>query len=336
MSAAVADPYGVAVDTAMPTLGRAIDPEALQQLLDRGVDRLGPAGSIALTGIRVVRYKPGRRCLIEYDLTVGSRTLTAIGKVRRNRPGHHQHRLLAAFWDAGFDDGAPDGIRVPQPLGHIPDLALWFQRRVQGSAATDVLAGPGGPGVGARMAEAAHKIHEAGIPTRKTHTIDDELRILTECLATVADARPELGSSLERLARESVRAARRVSPLPPTGIHRDYYADQVIVDGEALTVVDFDLYTTGDPALDVGNLVGHVTEQSLREHGDPDALTAVEHAAGERFVSLAGEPARAPLDLYTGLTVARHVFLAHERPERTHLVEPLVDIARARVAAVSG
>src|SRR5437773_3836244 len=29
-------------------------------------------------------------------------------------------------------------------------------------------------------------------------------------------------------------------------------------------LLDFDLYCQGDPALDIGNFVGHLTEQSLR------------------------------------------------------------------------
>jgi hypothetical protein len=331
MTTTVADPYGIAQDPAMPTLDQAVDPAAMQRIFDGGVAELGPPGTIVLEAIRVVRYKPARRCLIEYDLRVGAEALTAIGKVRRNRPGHHQHRLLSAFWNGGFAADADDGISVPEPLGRIPELALWLQRRVEGVSATDLLAERGGAQVAARMADAAHKIHRAGIPTHKAHAIDDELRILTGCLASVARSRPDLAVPLDRLARDCIRAARRIRGLPATGIHRDYYADQVIVGADRLTVVDFDLYTTGDPAVDIGNLVGHIAEQALREHDDPGALSDVEDAAVERYVSLAGERARDPIALYAALTSARHVFLSHDRTERSPLVPRVLDMARERV-----
>ena len=58
----------------------------------------------------------------------------------------------------------------------------------------------------------------------------------------------------------------------PCGIHRDFYADQVIVAGPRICLIDFDLYCEGDPALDIGNFLGHIQEQSLRSLGDPEAL----------------------------------------------------------------
>ena len=339
MIVTVDDPFGVNGDAALPTLARCVDPVAIQSVLDRGVVGLCPPGAVQLRAIRVIRYKPGRRCLIEYDLVIPSRgndeiAFTAIGKVRRNRPGRHQLRLQQAFWDAGFDDACSDGISVPEPLGEIPEMAMWLQRRVAGVVATDLLPGPRGAALAGRLADAAWKIHSAGVPARKVHRIGDELRILGDCLRATASRRPELASRIDLLTAECARAAAAVEPLPSTGIHRDFYPDQVVIDGERLTVVDFDLYTAGDPGLDIGNLLGHVTEQALRELGSPTALIEVETAAEERFVKLAGTAARRPVRLFAALTIARHVFLADERAARAPFVTDLLELARERVDAV--
>src|SRR5207245_9541587 len=90
--------------------------------------------------------------------------------------------------------------------------------------------------------------------------------------------------------------------------HRYFYADQVIVDAGRLFLVDFDLYCEGDPALDIGNFLGHVTEQSLRTLGDPEALADREHAMEERFVELSGVTPAA-VRAYATLTLVRHVYL---------------------------
>ena len=330
------DPFGVSADVVLDSLSHAVDPLTLQAILDRGITELGPAGDVTLQAVRVVRYKPQRRCMIEYDLTVtqppgGAGAVTVIGKVRRHRPGRHQHRLLRAFWDAGFDAGAADAICVPQPMGEVPELAMWLQRRVTGVPATELLTGPQGAAIAPRLADAAHKIHLAAIPTNKSHRIADELHILGDCLETVADGRPELAARIHRLIDACYRAARATPVLPATGIHRDFYPDQVVVDGERLVVVDFDLYTMGDPALDIGNLLGHITEQALRDLGDPTALETIESSIVDRFATIAGEATRRPVRLYAALTVARHIFLAHERPERADLVPALLDIASVRV-----
>jgi len=333
----VEDPFGVAADPVLTTLARSVDPAAVQALLDAGVEGLAAPGAAELTAIRVIRHKPQRRCLVEYDVTIaepdGARTrLTAIGKVRRNRPGRHQLRLQQAFRAAGFDGRAGDGIAVPQPLGEIPELSMWLQRRVEGVPATDLLLEPGAEPLAVRLVDAAHKIHSAGVPTHKTHDIADEMRILRDCLLAVTVADPGHAEEVEAILTGCSRLAGRLPVTPPTGIHRDYYSDQVLVDGERLNVVDFDLYTRGDAALDVGNLLGHVTEHALRHTGDADALAGVEAAALEHVGRLAGPGERTATQTYAVLSLARHVFLASERPGRDHLVAAVIDATRTRLA----
>src|SRR2546426_9353652 len=56
-----------------------------------------------------------------------------------------------------------------------------------------------------------------------------------------------------------IRRPPRSTLFPYTTLFRS-----VIVNGERLFLLDFDLYCEGDPALDIGNFLGHITEQSLR------------------------------------------------------------------------
>src|SRR2546426_6826530 len=67
MSIPVTDPFGVAGDRTMPTLELALDPSVAQQQLGQRLSRLaGRDGCVHVRAIRVTRYKPGRRCVIEY------------------------------------------------------------------------------------------------------------------------------------------------------------------------------------------------------------------------------------------------------------------------------
>lgn len=330
---AVLDPFGVTGDGAMPSLAAALDPEEARRRI------AGILGTIRLREIRVTRYKPGRRCVIEYDVEVERpnappETFTLIGKVRRLRSGKSGHRLLRALWEAGFDEDSPDGVSVPEPVAAVPELRMWLQRKVHGSLATDLLSGPEGENLARRVAGAAHKLHLAGVPAKRRHTMADELRILRERLPLVARENPRWTERIERLVRTCERLGEAVpEPEAYRGIHRDFYADQVILAGSRLYLIDFDLYCEGDPALDIGNFLGHVREQSLRTTGDPDDLAHLEAAMEERFVKLSGEASRPAVRAYATLTLARHVHLSTLFPERHPFTEMLLDLCEERLGA---
>ena len=333
MSAAVIDTFSVAGDPEMPTLARALDPGEVQRHFGRGLRRLaGEDGFVHLTGIRVARYKPTQRCLIEYSVEVERsnkplQPLTLIGKVRAKHKAAVGHRLLRGLWNAGFRVDSPDGISVPQPIGKVKDLQMWLQRKVPGRTATELLVEQGGVALAEKIVEAACKLHRAGVPTDRRHTMADELRILRKRLPTVANG----NGRIERILDACEQLAARTPEPIPCGIHRDFYPDQVIVDGSRLCLVDFDLYCHGDPALDIGNFLGNVTEQSLRTLGEPNALIEVERAMEERFVELSGEGTRPAVRAYATLTLVRHIYLSTVKPERRPFTERLFELCEERL-----
>jgi hypothetical protein len=337
MSIAVVDPFGAHEDSAMPTLALAIDPIAAGEELKRGLPRLaGTDGKVRLRGIEVIRYKPARRCVIQYKLQVqagdGSReTVKVLGKVRARRFGNEAYRLLQDIWESGFGAESTDAISVPEPLGVIPRLQMWVQRKVPGKTATGLLPAEQGQQLAKKIAEAIHKLHQANVPTDRRHSMQDELRILGECLAQVRELKPELASRVQTVATACERLGATVSVDGVCGIHRDFYPAQVLVDGERVYLIDFDLYCLGDPALDIGNFIGHMIEQGVREAGSAEALREQQHALEERFVELSGSRCRAAIHAYTTLTVARHIYLSTQFVERTNTTEPLLRVCEERL-----
>ena len=337
MSSAVLDQFGAAADPALPTLPLALDPDIAEREFLR-LPRLsgGPGSRLRVAAIRVTRHKPGRRCLVEYDLEVeregAVEALTVIGKLRVHRFGKSGYRMLSALRQAGFDEASPDGISVPEPIGVVPAFRMWLQRKAAGRSASQLLK-PGETALARRIAEAARKLHTRRVPVENHHRMADELRILGDCLGKVASAEPPLRSRCHRLQKASEQLGATLSEPSTAGIHRDFYADQVLVDDGRLVILDFDLYCSGDPGLDPGNFLGHVTEQALRSSGDPRALADVEEALEERFVELSGEPVRASVRAYAALTLARHVYLSTLFPERRRLTKDLLTVSEERVSA---
>ena len=115
------------------------------------------------------------------------------------------------------------------------------------------------------------------------------------------------------------------------GIHRDFYPAQVLVNDSRIYLIDFDLYCTGDPGLDIGNFIGHMIEQRLRETGNGAALAPPEQALEDKFVELSGECCRPAVQAYTTLTLVRHIYLSMQFAKRREFAPALIELCERRL-----
>ena len=321
-------------------LTRALDPGTIQEQFDRHLKHPDQHWSrFRLVSIRVTRHKAGRRCLIEYDVEEDgcSHLVTLVGKARSKGVDQATFQLQKVLWNNGFGGDELDTVRVPEPVGIIPDLHLWLQRKVPGQSASLLLAGAGSEDLPRRIARAINEIHQANVPATRRHTISDELHILQERLCIVEGLHPEWSTRLKKIYSDCERLSRLITDPKNTYIHRDFYPEHVLVDGEFLYLLDFDLYCAGDPGLDMGNFIGHLTEQALRTRRNPEAFRAVEKELEDRFTGLAAEAGlsvstmRTSVQVYTQLTLARHVYLSTCFPERMAFTEDLIDLCEQRL-----
>jgi hypothetical protein len=329
---------GSPIDTLLadPMLGflaPAVDPAWMAPRLAAMLGR-----SLSLCAIRPLRHKPGRRCLIAYDVELerGPEPVTVLGKVRARGLDDRSHDLQRQLWQGGFDDASPDRVSVPQPLGVIPEMNMWLQRWVPGTMATVLL--PTHTELAGQIAGAIAKLHQLNLPTTKRHTPADEIRILQERLPRVLSIYPQWQNRLDAVLHASVAMAKTLPLSPMTGIHRDFYPDQVLVRAEEhglsprLYLLDLDLYCQGDPALDIGNFVAHLSEQSLRTYGHPNGLIDQETTLIDAFCHLAGEHHRQAIDRYKTLTLVRHIYISTQIPGRQATTAPLLHLCETRLA----
>jgi Phosphotransferase enzyme family len=327
----ITDEFNAASDPALPTVSPALDPERIESEFKHGLPRLaGEHGRVKVKAARVIRYKAGRRCVIEYDVRIKRpnaepERLKLIGKIRAKRFGNEGYRLLNAIWEAGFSEESADGISVPEPLGVLTGLRMWLQRKVNGAEAMAILTETdNGVELARRIAAAAHKLHQAGVPAERSHTMSEELQILHEHLPLVLRARPHLQKRIERVLAGCDRLGERLARAQFCGIHRDFYAAQVIVGKGRLYLVDFDLYCMGDPALDIGNFLGHLTEAGIRCSGNSAAYAETEQALEAEFLRLSGEHRRNAVEGYALLTLARHIYISSLFADRASATEKIL------------
>lgn len=323
-------------DLAMPALALALDADrmqlALQEILRASSRDLG---DVELDGVRLLRHKPGRRALIEYQLSCtgakGTEPLTLLGKMRAKGLDRKTPTTMEELRRAGFDADSVGGVSVPTVIGEVPELAMWLQEKVPGLPLTSWPIGSIGVPQARRVAEAACQLHRAGVKPMRSHTVDNELRILRERFDRLATEQPPLAPRLEHLLTACAELAEPLRQRPRCGIHRDFYPAQMLADGDRLWLLDFDLYCEGDPALDFGNFIGHLTEQALREHGDAEAFAESEQAMEARFVELTDGGSRHALRAWQTLTLARHVSISTQFAERRPFTKALLRLCEHRL-----
>lgn len=334
----VTDPFQLMQDPTMAFLAPALDPHNVEPRLQQCLsDSSGEQKNIQLQAIRVSRHKPARRCVIEYDVVIEHadlppETITLIGKARVRGLDKETYALQQSLWRGGFATDCDDGICVAEPFGVIPHYHMWLYYKVPGVAATHRLAEAGGVQLAQRIAQAAHKLHQCRIPSRRRHAITDELDILHKCLMQVSTANPHWASRITRLLDACDRlGATLPETVATTGIHRDFYADQVLVNSDHIYLIDLDMYCEGDPGLDIGNFIAHITEYSLRTLGDPEALLECEQALAERFLQLSGKQFQHSMQVYADLSLVRHIYLSTQFPERQAYTESLLVLCEQRL-----
>ncbi len=330
-SATIDDPFDVARDESLSSIREAIQTRIAQRRLRQVFVENGEHSSIELESVRVLRHKPGRHCLIEYRFRLASTgaRVTLLGKMHAKSRHEQSFARQQALWSAGFDAESVDGICVARPFGVIAEWNMWLQCAVPGEVSWHALDGPLAPQVARRIAEAAHKLHRANIPTTEAHRLSDELAILAECLPCVAGELPDLRDRVQHALEACQELAATIEPVSPVGIHRDFYPGQVLIDGDRLYVVDHDWVTSGDPRLDIGNFVGHLMERSIRKMGHPNLYESAAAAMVDRYVELdgGGESCRDAIKAYAILTLARHVYISRRFSDRHLATLPLLDWA---------
>lgn len=337
MDISISDPIGIIHDRKMGFLKQVLDPYDVQHLFEAHlISATSGLKSIQLRAIRVRRYKPERRCLIEYDVAVEgnygrSETITLLGKIRAKGLNPASYQVLQFLWHNGFNDTSHDGISVAEPVGLIPEFQMWLQRKMPGVVATELLDSSQGVALASRIAEAARKLHLAKANVDHFHSIFSEMDILHERLARVVLLKPSWEKRINQLLDGCGRLSAAQRAPAARGIHRDFYSDQVLVHRDRLYLLDLDLYCLGDPALDIGNFIGHITEYSLRNMGDATGLSDREQALEDRYVELVGEASRQPVHVYTLLTLVRHIFLSTQFPERQGFTEALLELCEKRL-----
>lgn len=221
--------------------------KTLRWLGRSGLERLGaapPSGPGLLGGtVRVLRYKPERRLVLMEQTPGAPIVIKAAARSADETLGAPLHQQLQRH-----------GVPVLPRLGG----AASFRHGISASPAWG-----GGDLEASDDHAAAHRAGEAlaalhGIPVRpesmRARSPQDPLRRLMSTHGMVASLMPALDEPAARLAARIRRTLEDRSWRPDDAlVHGDFSADQVLVSGTAVRLIDFDRAHYGDREEDLGS-----------------------------------------------------------------------------------
>ncbi|HSG30844.1 MAG TPA: phosphotransferase [Thermodesulfobacteriota bacterium] len=323
------DSHSAASDSRMPYMKYALDPEYMQSLFDTHMlSNSQPKPKIS--SIEVIRYKKERRCLLEYKFR-NNRNLCLIGKTKARGSVKSNYKLNDALYNSGFDEKSDDFISIPKPVFYNKNLNMWFQRKVDGDNYRNLLLSTNGLEYTKLIARSAHKIHKCNIDSGKTHTIDNEIEILEDRLSKVSVSKPTLSGRINNTLLAAKNLASSIADPVLCSIHRDFYHDQLIINGNRIYLLDFDLYCKGDPAVDIGNFLAHLTELSIRTNGNADGYLDIENEIEKQYLSISDLICPDSIQAYKTLTLLRHIYISTLFVDRCIYTEQILNLCEQRL-----
>ena len=200
---------------------------------------------------RVVRYRPGKRCTIRFD--VPSPESSRFAKVFPNQAGAQIHKESVHLWEASNNHEV--GFSTASPLGWDPETQTIWQGMVKGEPVLPRLGGLGAVDLVSRIASAVASISISSLKPALIFNWHAQMNRTIAYMQKLKLRAPNLSKSGGELLGVLSGIHQRYENEPLFPIHGAPHAHQWLDDGKRLGLVDFDRFSLGDRELDVATFL---------------------------------------------------------------------------------
>jgi aminoglycoside phosphotransferase (APT) family kinase protein len=266
-------------DAKVRVLARLEDPEGRRRLLARVLRELP---DLADGSIQTLAYKPERRY------------------VGRFAPAGGGDVVLKFYADSGFPAALRNAsalesrgaLRLATRVGRSKRYCVLALEWLPGRTLREELASPGMElGRVARVGEAVAELHAQESRKLSAPPAGAERARLRSIAETLGFLCPPLAGRAEALVGQ-VAARLNGSAAGRRPIHGDLYDKQVLVDGDAVAIVDLDQAALGDPRADLGLFIAHLERHAIVGSLDPERVCQVVEALLEGYQRASGSSVR--------------------------------------------
>jgi hypothetical protein len=295
-------------DPALPALPILTDPITARDLLERGIRACSPAYadiSIASCTIKHLRYKPGSRATVVYELAYAPEHAArgwppiVVAKTYSGSKGQNAYDGMAALWASPLSRG--DLVTLAEPLAYLTELKVLVQGPIyEDQTLEDMLKAAVSAGTPEALGEldkymrktaaGLAALHQSGVAYGETISWEDELAEVREVIARLAGMIPELADAAEPLLQHLEALAADAPPDPVLPAHRAFRPAQVLIHQGTIGFIDFDGFGQSEPALDLSRFLRKTRALGLdAAKVDPTSPAGLERVAqmeaiGEAFL----------------------------------------------------
>ena len=273
----------------------------------------------------VISYRPGRRVVLGVTDSGGERIVKGYKRQKCQQAAAFHAIALSACGEGGF--------KVPRLVEYAEGADYLVMTRQAGSSpATSVESTPVWAKIGAYLRQFQLSPMDDALPVFSSR---DELAVLDERARRFLLCAPRLPANWQR-GRDLLESLMQDLPAARFGLaHRDLHDGQFLVDGQVISLLDFDLLCKADVALDAGNLLAHLVLRQLQAADNRGANAASAcSAAFLKGLARHQEPGfNQRLHYYQATSFYRLALLYALRPRWAHLTDTLISWGRQCINA---
>jgi ABC-type multidrug transport system fused ATPase/permease subunit len=294
------------IDGDLPTLVGATDRRRMLELFQETPSAaLDDGFMVEDCRVEVGHYGRQHRCVLRYDLggrrpgSLETERRLVFGKVASDDRGGVASSAIDLLRERVLNGGSVQPFHIPQAFGFWPDLRLALLEAIPGQPQMSRLLKarlknkpieePGLLSLEEALVAAAQMaaaLHTSGISLGRRRTLADELDELRPQIVAVRRISPELGAQLRAWLKRLEVYARQPDSPKLCFSHGDFTHTQLVFEGTASGLVDFDTVCQAEPALDLGQFLAYQRLAAIREHGaGASAATAIVESLCAQFLN---------------------------------------------------
>ncbi|MFQ5649826.1 MAG: phosphotransferase family protein [bacterium] len=287
-------------DRRLPFLIPATDSEVMKPVLEHICG--DEAGKLTHVDVAVVQYKPERKCLLRYQLhwqdsrEPRTPTQSVYGKVFRKvkRVYANLETIHQAWYNSVF--------QIPTPLGLVPEFRLELLSALPGTQLSYVCGRKTFPDLCRRVARGLLDFHETPVLLNETKSLSDELLELKAWGQDFGQSRPDEWNRIRNSIFTLEMRLLGQNRLKPKLVHGDFHVANILVDGQRLSLLDFENCLMGNPAIDVGSFYAQLKLLALKRYQNHTALDHGVRAFLKTYIHGCSEELRAVIPTYCALS----------------------------------
>jgi Phosphotransferase enzyme family len=247
-----------------------------------------------------------------------------VGKWRNDELLKETFDLLQELWSKGFQSGDDDHLKISKPIAYFPDYNLMLASKASGIELGKMLMGGDASVLENYIMQAASwlaKLHSIDIRSGRAFSLETEEAKLRHWSEHLCFLYPDFAEKICNLFSLIFDKERSLDSKCFVLIHGDYNPNNTFVDGNDITVIDFEQSCIFDPAFDLGYFIAKLIS-AKRKYNLPLDVDDLEKRFLDKYTAkISIEPLKR-VGLYKARSFLQHLHFrywtgrSHHKPDQ--------------------